>query len=102
MSFSAGHMLLLSYYYAVITVGILKLLTAPLDVDAEGGLHLANVIVNVDVHAVDARSGEVVVETQYVLVQHGQRTARRLGRHAVKTETPANPHGRTEDRQLDD
>lgn len=76
----------------------LKLLTAPLDINAERGLHLADVIVNADVQAVDAGNGEVVVETQYVLVQHSQRAARRLSRHAVNTETPANPHGRTEDR----
>lgn len=91
-------MLLISYYYIVITICSFKLLTAPLDVDAERGLHLTDVIVNADVHTVDAGSGEVVVETQYVLIQYGQRAARRLGRQTVKTETPANPYGRTEDR----
>lgn len=91
-------MLLLSYYYSVITVGIFKLLTALLDVDAERGLHLADVIVNANVHAVDTRSGEVVDDAQYVLVELGHRAACRLSRHAVKTETPANPHGGTEER----
>lgn len=89
-------MLLLSYYYSVII--IFKLLTALLDVDAERGLHLADVIVNADVHTVDARCGEVVDDAQYVLVELGHRAARRLSRHAVKTETPANPHGGTEER----
>lgn len=90
--------MLLRCYYVVITVNIFRSLTAPLDVDAERGLHLADVIVDADVHAVDAGSGEGVVQTQRVLIQDGQRAARRLVRHAVKTETPANPHWRTEDR----
>lgn len=80
------------------TVSIFGSLTAPLDVDAERGLHLADVIVDTNVYAVDARSGEGVVQTQDVLIQHGQCAARHLVWHTVKTETPANPHGRTKDR----
>lgn len=72
-------------FYVVITVKNFRSLTAPLDVDAERRLHLADVIVDADVHAVDAGSGESVVQTEHVLIQDGQRAARRLVRHAVKT-----------------
>lgn len=45
--------------------------TASLDVEAEGGLQLADVIADADVQAVDAGRGEGVVQLQGVFIQHG-------------------------------
>lgn len=75
----------------------MHVLTASFDVDAKRGLHLADVVADADVYAVDARSGEGVVQPQGVFIQHGQRAAGCLVRRAVGTDTPAHPHGRTKD-----
>lgn len=58
-------------------------LTASLDIKAEGCLQLADVIADADVQAVDARGGEGVVQSQGVLIQHGQRAAPTRVRHTV-------------------
>lgn len=68
-------------------------LTVPPDVEAVGGLQLADVVAGGDVQAVDAGGGEDVIQTQRVSVQSGQRAAHRCVRHAVGQETPAHPHG---------
>lgn len=67
------------------------------DVEANGGLQLADVIADADVQAVDARRGESVVQSQGVFIQHGQCASPRLVRHTVGQETPAHPHGRAGD-----
>lgn len=72
-------------------------LTAPPDVEAEGGLQLADVVSDTDVQTVDASRGEGVVQAQGVFIQHGQRAATRYVRHAVDEETPAHPHWRTKE-----
>lgn len=46
-------------------------LTASFDVEAEGGLQLADVVTDADVQAVDAGRGERVVQPQGVFIQHG-------------------------------
>lgn len=46
-------------------------LTASFDIEAEGGLQLADVIADGNVQAVDTGSVEGVVQSQGVFIQHG-------------------------------
>lgn len=77
-------------------VRVCRPLTALPDVEAEGGLQLADVVADGDVQAVDACRGEGVIQSQRVLIQHRQRAASGLVRLAVGHEAPAQPHGRAE------
>ncbi len=70
-------------------------LTASLNIETEGGLQLADVIVDADVQAVDSNRSEGVVEIQGVFIQYSQRADACLVSHTVGQKMPAHPQGRT-------